>query len=254
MPIIGHGRIIVWEGASLWMFEAEHGLAQTEAHAHHALQITFAISGAFELGSQGHWITSPVAAVAPDTIHIFRHAGIAAHLFVEPESAVGRALSSELFHNGAITSLNTEQVKLSLDSLRKCFSADHGEADLLALGRQIVSALSATVMPTPVDQRVLRMVDFVSTHLDGDVSLPTIASQICLSPSRASHLFVANTGLALKSYVLWRRLERAVGLYARGNSLTVSAHEAGFADSAHLSRTFRRTFGIPAAALRLATG
>ena len=30
----------------------------------------------------------------------------------------------------------------------------------------------------------------------------------------------------------------------RGSSLTEAAHEAGFADSAHLSRTFRATFGI----------
>ena len=48
--------------------------------------------------------------------------------------------------------------------------------------------------------------------------------------------------------------ERAVALYAAGSSLTQAAHEAGFADSAHLSRTFRRTFGLPAAGLRLHHG
>jgi AraC family transcriptional regulator len=47
------------------------------------------------------------------------------------------------------------------------------------------------------------------------------------------------------------RIERAVQLYAGGRSLTEAAHQAGFADSAHFSRTFRRTFGLPAAALRL---
>ena len=38
---------------------------------------------------------------------------------------------------------------------------------------------------------------------------------------------------------------------AGGRSLTEAAHEAGFADSAHFSRTFRRMFGLPAAALRI---
>jgi AraC family transcriptional regulator len=47
------------------------------------------------------------------------------------------------------------------------------------------------------------------------------------------------------------RIERAVQLYAGGRSLTEAAHQAGFADSAHFSRTFRRTFGLPAAAPRL---
>lgn len=34
-----------------------------------------------------------------------------------------------------------------------------------------------------------------------------------------------------------------------GRSWTAAAHEAGFADSAHLTRTFRRMFGIGPTAL-----
>ena len=40
------------------------------------------------------------------------------------------------------------------------------------------------------------------------------------------------------------RLERAAGELAHGRTLTEAAHAAGFADSAHLSRVFRRMFGI----------
>jgi AraC-like DNA-binding protein len=83
------------------------------------------------------------------------------------------------------------------------------------------------------------------------VSLPLAAAAVHLSHSRARHLFVEHTGLPFKTYVLWLRLQRAVTLYASGSSLTEAAHQSGFADSAHLSRTFRRTFGLPAAALRL---
>jgi len=45
---------------------------------------------------------------------------------------------------------------------------------------------------------------------------------------------------------------RAVEIFAGGGSLTEAAHRAGFSDSAHLSRTFRRMFGIAAVSLRLA--
>jgi AraC-like DNA-binding protein len=49
--------------------------------------------------------------------------------------------------------------------------------------------------------------------------------------------------------MLWRRLMRALEAYADGQSLTESAHFAGFSDSAHFSRVFRRFFGLPATTL-----
>jgi AraC-like DNA-binding protein len=42
-----------------------------------------------------------------------------------------------------------------------------------------------------------------------------------------------------------------VDVFAAGGSLTDAAHEAGFADSAHLSRTFRRMFGVAPSSLHI---
>ena len=70
-----------------------------------------------------------------------------------------------------------------------------------------------------------------------------------LSESRLRHLFVEQTGLAFKTYMLWLRMVHALQIYAEGHSLTDAAHGAGFADSAHFSRIFKRTFGLPATTL-----
>ena len=59
------------------------------------------------------------------------------------------------------------------------------------------------------------------------------------------------TGLPFRTYVLWLRVVRAVDAHTKGASLTEAAQEAGFADSAHLSRTFKRMFGLPAASLEM---
>ena len=51
-------------------------------------------------------------------------------------------------------------------------------------------------------------------------------------------------GLPLRRYVLWLRLRDVLLSLAEGASLTEAAHAAGFADSAHMSRTFRDMFGV----------
>ncbi len=254
MSIVGRGRIVVWEGASLWLLASEHDSSEVQPHAHHAIQITFALKGDFELCAGDECLSGPIVAVDSDTRHIFRASGVGAFLFVAPESAAGIAIAAEHFRQGPLARLTTPSAIEALAALQHCFhSGASGEA-LRALGRNIVAELASGAGAGRPDPRVLGMIGYAADNLEDRVTLPAAADRINLSPGRARHLFVAHTGLPFKAYVLWLRLERAVQLYADGSSLTEAAHQAGFADSAHLSRTFRRTFGLPAAALRLAGG
>jgi AraC-like DNA-binding protein len=92
---------------------------------------------------------------------------------------------------------------------------------------------------------------WAAARLDQPVSLADAAAHVGLSNGRARHLFVESTGLPFRTYLLWLRLTKAVELFSAGVSLTDAAHRAGFSDSSHLSRTFRRMFGIAADSLRL---
>jgi len=68
---------------------------------------------------------------------------------------------------------------------------------------------------------------------------------VALSPSRIRHLFVQETGTRFRAYLLWMRLHIAIRqVIAGGSSWTDAAHEAGYADSSHPNRTFRRMFGL----------
>ncbi|WP_164147767.1 helix-turn-helix domain-containing protein, partial [Stenotrophomonas maltophilia] len=76
---------------------------------------------------------------------------------------------------------------------------------------------------------IQRIIAYAAAHLDAPLSLDKASAGIHLSPSRLRHLFVEQTGLAFRTYVLWLRLFRAVQAYSEGLSLTEAAHAAGFA-------------------------
>ena len=50
--------------------------------------------------------------------------------------------------------------------------------------------------------------------------------------------------MAVRPYLRWLRLARALEGASRGAGLTAAALDAGFADAAHFSRTMRRHFGV----------
>jgi transcriptional regulator GlxA family with amidase domain len=64
------------------------------------------------------------------------------------------------------------------------------------------------------------------------------------------HVFTTSLGIPLRPYLAWLRIQRAAGALVAGASIADAAAGAGFADAAHLSRTFRRMFGVPPSQMR----
>jgi len=251
-----HGRILFWEGVSLWLLSAPPGRSypKTDCHRHHVVQLTLALTGRVSFDGENGPISGAAIAVAPDAPHAFEGTGLVAHLFVAPEGKGGRRLVRGLFAGGSIVVIPAHR----LGDLPRCFAetfADpsHTDEALRALGDRTIARLAGEAGPAGVaEPRITRLLAWLTQHLDQPVSLSEAAAILGLSAGRARHLFVEQTGLPFRTYLLWLRLVRAVELYAGGASLTDAAHGAGFADSAHLSRTFRRMFGIAAASLQLA--
>jgi AraC family transcriptional regulator len=209
------------------------------------------LGGRFELRTSDQRIAAN-ADVAPDVSHIFEAVGPIAILFVEPESRSGRAIAHSLFEGTSLAPIPFALVGDLIERLKLASGdANKDDASLIALGRSFVARLAGLVEAELPDPRVQGITAYVASRLDGPITLAAAAKSVGLSPGRARHLFVEQTGLPFRSYLLWLRIMKAVGVFAGGGSLTEAAHEAGFADSAHFSRTFRRMFGIQAAALRI---
>lgn len=256
MEQLAQARLVAWEGGSIWLLNtpppSARQTSRTDFHAHHAVQIVIGLGGRFRLWlADDEELAAPYVAVAPDAPHRFDAAGAYAILFVEPESRAGRAIVASTFTEGDLRALppsSFDGLSAQLSALGRTPSPASGE--LMAIGRELIEGLAGDVRHGPIDARIRDIVHWVA-RADRPITLDAAARIAGLSPSRVSHLFVEQTGLSFKTYLLWVRLTRAVRLMTEGLTLTAVAHEAGFSDSAHFSRTFRRMFGIAPANLKL---
>jgi AraC-like DNA-binding protein len=86
--------------------------------------------------------------------------------------------------------------------------------------------------------------DYVENHLDGDLSLQSLAVIAGLSPSYFGQVFRAAVGLPPAAYVAGARVRRARDLLRIGNhTATDVAHIVGFSSLQLMTVTFRRLLG-----------
>lgn len=249
-PVVGQGRIYFWNSGSLWI---GRGSGRSDWHDHHAHQLALAFEGEmrFRCAEDGAWASYQAAIVTSHQPHQFEIDGIpVAHLFVEPESREGRQLA-QLGPGTGVSALPADAASAAARTLQQAWAA-HGDAACMVAAARAAVALLAGLQgeAAEVDARVARAIEHVRARLRGPITLAEAAAAACLSPSRFRHLFVQQTGTPFRAYLLWLRLNVAIEAAMRGASWTEAAHEAGFADSAHLARTHRRMFGIEPSAIR----
>jgi AraC-like DNA-binding protein len=77
-----------------------------------------------------------------------------------------------------------------------------------------------------------------------------LARRLRMERTRALRCFKAATGQTFREFKRWSALQHAAQLMAGGALVRTAAMDAGFADTAHLSRVFREDFGLtPSAAI-----
>jgi AraC-like DNA-binding protein len=101
-------------------------------------------------------------------------------------------------------------------------------------------------------QAVARAKELLSSQLAEPPSLEALAAAVGLSPFHFARVFRRATGLPPHAWLLQRRLERARGLLKSGCAPLSVAMQLGFADQSHLSRQFKRTYGVGPGAYRKA--
>jgi AraC-like DNA-binding protein len=168
-------------------------------------------------------------------------------LLIEPKSDLGQKLSNKLAG---------EPLKIFSSRLCSVIKAPVLAEDLPKFLTPLLDELNLTSQSlflnknTISDRRIQQLLTELDKCLLGDCIKPAnwraaeISNQLALSESRFLHLFSQELGIAWRPYLLWCRLTCAIRAMVNNASATDAAHLAGFSDSAHLSRTFRNTFGM----------
>ena len=248
----GIGQFVSWDGGCLMIGRAR---GVTPMHAHYAIQIGFGPTRGicFRPNDREPWTEYEGVVIASRQPHTMdaTHIPLNAIIFIEPERREGRALT-ERFGSDGISALPPELLADVGPALFTAWQEERSAAALIAGAQRVVRKLTGGVEPSVVsDERILRAIAYINSHLDAPLALEDVAEVAFLSPSRFRHLFVEQTGEALRPYILWRRFVRVWELMQAGESLSAAAHSAGFADAAHLSRTSRRMFGFPPSMLQI---
>lgn len=120
-----------------------------------------------------------------------------------------------------------------------------------ALARMLVAFLASdagvTLMPGhdeaghPAVHRIREMLD---DAYDQEVAVAELADAVHLHKSYLISLFKTATGMPPHQYLIARRLERARRLMSSRQPLCAVAAATGFTDQSHLTRHFKRTFGV----------
>jgi AraC family transcriptional regulator len=246
------GDFVAWAGVCGFIGDGGAG-APIAPHSHYAIQLVIGAPAGLrvQFGRHAEWQSCAAALVPSRATHSIdvSDCDISAVLFIEPETPEGKALSARL--QGRLELLAPDSVAASARRLERAWRVEESYDAVKSVCMQLVEDISRTAPREPSDPRVLAAIAYIHQRVAQPVSLAEVAALAKLSPGRFRHLFVEETGMPLRTYVLWRRLLHVWTLLMKGESLAGAAHAAGFADSAHLSRTARTMFGLPPSVLQM---
>ncbi|MCJ8320480.1 MAG: helix-turn-helix transcriptional regulator [Colwellia sp.] len=223
-------------------------------HSHHAIQLIWPRQNSLCKLNEKHIVGLTI--IGSKVVHQLQMSE-GWVLLIEPKSELGQELSKKLEEKPCKTLdlplFNEVKPSDQTDDINK-FLAPLFQQLTLKNQALVNSALLCNTLPftksTVEDKRIQQLLAKLNQCLHGNCIKPShwrasqVASQLALSESRFLHLFRQELGIAWRPYLLWRRMMCAIQALINNKSATEAAHLAGFSDSAHLSRTFRNTFGM----------
>lgn len=141
----------------------------------------------------------------------------------------------------------------SVTDKRDCTGWMAAEQALISLLATLVQGIGA-IGKAPAAAGILRAKALVDDNPTRNFSLEELSVESGLSRFQTLRGFQAATGLTPHAYLMQRRISLAKQKIAKGSGLADVAAETGYADQSHMTREFKRRYGLTPAAYRHAIG
>lgn len=220
-----------------------------QKHKHYAIQLSIPLEGEISLMINHSKITTEQAIlIKPNIEHQLESEQEHLLILLNPASTIGHFWNRLV--SSPISEINTEPVmlirKLGLDFLGNKGSAKAFAQNINNIIRSYDCHCESFVHSG--DERIDKSIAYLKQHHERVIPIEEVSAFCNLSSSRFLHLFKENTRITYRRAQLWSKLMVALPLMSN-HSLTEIAHQVGFSDSAHFTRTFKENFGFPPKAL-----
>jgi AraC-like DNA-binding protein len=242
-PAAGPAQLLLWGDRFLWASYSFKG-AMTRRYATNVILAAGEHGFALQLprGPIQHCHAALCASRAMRSVDASEVAFISLNL--DPHAPEARALEATLPAR-SVRLLPPQLFAADAGPMQMLLAGQLGEAAARQLFDQLIGRITGVAaLSKQVDERASRVADLLRTTLPADLDMAALAELAGVSSTRLVHLFAEQYGVPMSSYLLWAKMRRAVSLIQSGRSLTDIAQDTGFADSAHLSRTFQAFYAI----------
>lgn len=221
--------MIGWRGEAFFgegWFAFRGAAADNEPHAHAALQLVASVEGKISIeGPDCNVVRAQGLLVAPERGHRLLPSGALTLVLIEPDHAVAPALKDGI-ESKAIVSLTEQQVA---HLTRDCALSE------------LLDGLVQNVPVREIDARLEAALSLLGPEAE---RLRILAGAVGLSEVRLRSLARQELGVPMSKLSALKKVIKAAEAIAGGASLSEAAVDAGFADQAHLTRTFKQVIGL----------
>lgn len=234
-------KLYTWYGQTLYLGH----LPNIEEHCHHALQIEIGMQNPFKIFCGQDVLECRLAVIPSDVPHRIDDCNsYQAIIYLDPEYKISKLIKEKYIANGNVKKLSMHIIHPFLTRIHKIreIACPCSEARIL-LDDILTSLAGDYTLNEILDRRIKKVIDICRQTPNKIIPTRVLADEVDLSEGRLTHLFKQQVGIPIRRYLLWLRLSDALMALSKGGSFTDAAHYAGFSDSAHLSRTYRKMYG-----------